>query len=83
VNRLQKLIEKGSGGPARIAYTFGADRLPPAQADRKWELVGDFNPAEELLENGSLKALFQIAIAEGWTPIDDRSAPLWRALDAR
>jgi hypothetical protein len=65
VNKLQKFIEKGAAGSARIAYAFGAERLPPAQARKQWELVAGFNPAEELLENGSLKAVFQIAIAEG------------------
>jgi hypothetical protein len=29
------------------------------------ERVADFKPAEELLEKGDLKAIFQIAIAEG------------------
>jgi hypothetical protein len=64
VNRLQKFVEKGAAGPARVAYAFGAERLPPAERGRQWEMVARFNPAEELLEHGSLKAVFQIAIAE-------------------
>jgi len=41
-------------------------RLPPAKRGRHWEQrVADFKPAEELLEKGDLKAVFQIAIAEG------------------
>jgi hypothetical protein len=65
VNRLQKFVEKGAAGPARVAYAFGAERLPPAERGRQWERVADFKPAEELLEKGDLKAVFQIAIAEG------------------
>jgi hypothetical protein len=64
VNRLQKFVEKGAAGPVRVAYAFGAERLPSAERERQWELVAGFNPAEELLENGSLKGIFQIAIAE-------------------
>ena len=65
MSRLQKFVEKGRDGPARVAYAFGAERLPPAEHGRQWELVAGFNPAEELLENGSLRAVFQTAIAEG------------------
>ena len=32
---------------------------------RHWERVADFKPAEELLRNVSLKAIFQIALTEG------------------
>jgi hypothetical protein len=65
VNRLQKFVEKDAAGTARIAYAFGADRLPPAQRGRHWERVADFKPAEELLEKGDLKAVFKIALTEG------------------
>jgi hypothetical protein len=65
VNRLQKFVEKGNAGQERVAYAFGADRLPPARRGRHWERVGDFKPAEELLEKGDLKAVFQIALTEG------------------
>ena len=30
MNRLQKFVEKGAAGPARVAYAFGAERLPQA-----------------------------------------------------
>jgi hypothetical protein len=65
VNRLQKFVEKGAAGPARVAYAFGAERLPPMEHGRHWERVADFKPAEELLRNVSLKAIFQIALTEG------------------
>jgi hypothetical protein len=65
VNRLEKFVEKDAAGTARIAYAFGPDRLPPAQRGRHWERVADFKPAEELLEKGDLKAVFQIALTEG------------------
>jgi hypothetical protein len=65
VNRFQKIVEKDAAGTARIAYAFGADRLPPAQRGRYWERVADFKPAEELLETGDLKAVFKIALTEG------------------
>jgi hypothetical protein len=65
VNRLQKFVEKGAAGPPRVAYAFGVERLPPAERGRVWEQVAGFNPAEELLENGSLKAVFHAAIAQG------------------
>jgi hypothetical protein len=65
VNRLEKFVEKDAAGTARIAYAFGPDRLPPAQRGRHWERVADFKPAEELLRNVSLKAIFQIALTEG------------------
>ena len=65
MQRLQKFVEKGAAGPGRIAYAFGPERLPPTERGRHWELVTAFKPADELLTNGDLKAVFQIAIAEG------------------
>jgi hypothetical protein len=65
VNRLQKFVEKDAAGTVRIAYAFGADRLPPAQRGRHWKRVSDFKPAEELLAKGDLKAVFKIALTEG------------------
>jgi hypothetical protein len=50
VNRLQKFVEEDADGPSRIAYAFGADRLPPAKRGKHWEPVRDFNAAEELFE---------------------------------
>lgn len=71
VNRLQKFVEKGAygEGPSRIAYAFGAERPPPADSGRHWERIPDFRPAEELLENGSLKAVFHAAIADGFAVV--------------
>jgi hypothetical protein len=65
MNRLQKFIEEGAGAPARVAYVFGAERLPPSQTGRQWKQVDGFNAAEEVLANGDLKAVFQNAIAKG------------------
>jgi hypothetical protein len=59
MNRLLKFIEEDTGAPARIAYAFGAERLPPSQIGRQWQQVDGFSAAEELLANGDLKAVFQ------------------------
>ncbi len=63
--RLQKFIKESAGAAARVAYAFGAERLPPSQTGRQWKQVERFNAAEELLANGDLKAVFQNAIAKG------------------
>jgi hypothetical protein len=65
VNRLQKFVEKGADGSARVAYALGAEKLPPAQAGAQWLVVDDFNAGDELLENMELKDAFKAAIDTG------------------
>jgi hypothetical protein len=67
VNRLQKFIEirTFTGEEVRTAYALGAGRLPAPEAGANWQPVDDFSAADELLENVSLKIVFQVAIPDG------------------
>lgn len=69
MNRLQKFVEKGAfgEGPLRVAYALGAEKLPAPKDGARWHPVDDFNAGDELLENASLKSVFQIAIADGYS----------------
>jgi hypothetical protein len=62
---LQKFVKKGGPEPARVAYALDADKLPTPEEGARSYLVTDFNAADELLEHANLKAVFQIAIADG------------------
>jgi hypothetical protein len=67
VNRLQKFIEirTFTGEEVRTAYALGAGRLPAPEAGAHWQPVDDFSAADKLLENVSLKGVFQVAITDG------------------
>jgi hypothetical protein len=67
MDRLQKFVERRaySGDRVRTAYALSADKLPAPRVGARWHPVDDFNAADELLENASLKRIYQLAITDG------------------
>jgi hypothetical protein len=61
VNRQQEFVEMraDSAEKFRTAYALGTERLSAPEAGARWHLVDNFNAGEKLLENASLKGIFQ------------------------
>jgi hypothetical protein len=64
MNRLQKFVEKGprGEGPFRTAYVLDVRSLPQSDGGNRWNPVNTFSPADELLNDPDLKAVFKVAI---------------------
>ena len=67
MNRLQKFVERRRNNKrsGRVAYAFSQANLPSPIAGLEWRLDPDFNAAEEVLEDNSLKEVFKLAIGAG------------------
>jgi hypothetical protein len=67
MNRLRKFVERGaySEGPLRTAYVFDLNSLPESGEGNQWIPDDKFSPADELLNDPDLKAVFKLAIENG------------------
>ena len=65
--RLARYIEwQGSGRlTGRVAYVIGERNLPETIAGAEWQIDPQFNPAEEILRDPTMKTVFRTVIANG------------------
>ena len=66
-DRLARYIEWQSGGrrTGRVAYVIGVRNLPEPITGAEWQIDPQFNPAEEILRDPTIKTVLRAAIANG------------------
>ena len=64
---LARYIEWQSGGrrTGRVAYVIGKRNLPAPVVGAEWQIDVQFNPANEILHDPNMKAVFRAAIVNG------------------
>jgi hypothetical protein len=68
MNRLQKFVGRGGfgEGPGRTAYSIDPARLPAPHDGFMWRVVEDFRPGEAVFNEPGLKAVFELALKQGF-----------------